>query len=140
MKKLLLSACAMAVTIAAHAQPPEWIRIDDGKGPIEYYIDPHSAKVDGNLRTAWVLLSYKAKQPGISSSNMRPYYSAVTQNSFDCENKRFALKQIVYYSNPMAKGSVAGSQGISYPQPRDVVPGSAGDMLIDAACVIGTVQ
>ncbi|MBR8157105.1 MULTISPECIES: surface-adhesin E family protein [Burkholderia] len=139
MKKIAISACMMITTIVAYAQPPEWIQIDDGKGATSYYIDPHSAKVNGNFRTVWVLLSYKAKQPGIAASNMKPYYSAVSQNNFDCENKRFTLKQVVYYSNPMGKGPVSGSQEISYPQPRDAVPGSAADLMIDSACMIGTI-
>ena len=125
MKKLLLTLLAsLLVTGSAWAEWEKAAATDSA----DFYIDPATIRVDGNLRRIWEVIDYTKKvKDGHLSTRMRVEY--------DCKQERFRVMSISQHSGAMASGNNIYSY--TWDPPRkwdDIPPNSYYEIVLKIVC------
>lgn len=120
MKTLLLAL--LLVTGPAWA---EWVKIDSGDLR-DFYIDPQTIRIDGNLRRVWIIQNLKERdKSGALSRRAREEY--------DCKQERYRVLSFSSQSESMAGGTAL----FELEEPlkwRDIPPGSIGEAMLKIVC------
>ena len=135
--RLLIASLALALSLPAAADAPEWKLISQTGRPgevIYWYVDANSiVRTDqflrAHLRTSW-------SRPQVSPDNT-PYQSSTYLNYFDCGKRRIAYTANAYFLSPEPEGVPVHEEP---EQPLDkltfqpVRPGSAGAARLEFVC------
>ncbi len=135
--RILLAALALALSLPAAADAPDWKLISQTGRPGEiifWYVDASSiVRTDqflrAQLRTTW-------SRPQIGPDNT-PYQSSTYLNYFDCGKRRIAYTANTYYVSPEPAGDPVHEepeQPLAKLNFQPVSPGSAGATRLDFVC------
>lgn len=120
----ILATCSVAA-----AATPDWrfaAQSSEGRGAI----DVASITIDGNVRRAWIRLSFFKPYPTGASfmgSTMQRWVS-------DCSRGTLYVAKSVNYAGRYGDGKVVGSYAAPYPTPEEPVPGSIGAAYLEGIC------
>ena len=122
-KKTLL----LALLLATSSAWAEWVQVAETESS-NFYLDFKSVRKEGNLRTAWVLIDFRAEQAGGGMSRQVRY-------EYDCKEVRFNILAFSLHSGSMAQGSVLSTK--SYAKGSDwneIFPESSADAILKIVC------
>jgi len=137
--KLLSLLCFTYVCLSAEAQATDWRRVgDQDSSGMTMYLDVDSPRREpgGNVVAA-LLMNYTT---GKRSPDGAVHMSSTRITQFDCKGERLADQEIIYYSDPNAKGVIvnqvrrSAKQTTAALEPTD--PQSNGKALVYAACEV----
>ena len=135
--RLLIASLALALSLPAAADAPEWKLISQTGRPgevIYWYVDANSiVRTDqflrAHLRTSW-------SRPQVSPDNT-PYQSSTYLNYFDCDARKIAYTANTYFASAEPDDLPVHEEPekpVSRLKFQSVVPGSAGAMRLDFVC------
>jgi hypothetical protein len=137
--KRIALLCLTYACMSGGVQAADWRRVgDQDPSGTTMYLDVDSPRREpgGNVVAA-LLLNYTT---GKRSSNGAVYMSSTRITQFDCKDERLADQEIIFYSEPNAKGSVVSQVRRSAKQAAAALesadPQSKGLALVYAACEV----
>lgn len=125
----------IAITLmlaAGAAQAAQWVKVGGSSGNV-FYIDKASIIKTEKTRKVWSMQSYARAQ---KTPEGRPYRSVKMLHVYACEEHTTTLLAQVYYPEAMGKGEPVGNYKFEKFNPEDIVPDSAFDSALEAACKI----
>lgn len=129
MKKSGLIAIALLLT-AGWAQAAVWLKVG-GTRSVTYYIDKASVIKTDKTRKVWSMQSFSRMQ---KTPEGKLYRSAKMLHVYGCEDHTTTLLAQVYYPEAMGKGEPVENYKFEKFNPEDIVPDSAFDSVLVAAC------
>ena len=105
----------------------------NAKRSTEVYVIRRPVLGEGKFLKTWFLWSYSEPR---TLRDGTAYQSTKDLSLFDCKSKRFAIRQIIYYTDTVAEGNVVRSNSMSDGELEfdDPSPGSVGEAVLDQAC------
>ena len=99
----------------------------------DVYVIKRPVLTEGKFLKTWFLNTY---DESMSLRDGKTYQSSKNLSLFDCKSKRFALRQIIYYTDTTAQGNVVRSNSMSDSELEfdDPSPGSVGEAILEQAC------
>ncbi|NVM75374.1 hypothetical protein FHW83_001154 [Duganella sp. SG902] len=133
MRKPGLAATAVALMLTAGwAQAAQWMKVG-GSGGNVFYIDKASVIKAEKTRKVWSMQSYGRPQ---KTPEGKLYRSVKMLHVYACEEHTTTLLAQVYYPEAMGKGEPIENYKFEKFNPEDIVPDSAFDSALAAACKI----
>jgi len=123
----------IAITLmlaAGVAQAAQWIK-DAGSSGNVFYIDKASIIKTEKTRKVWSMQSYGRAQ---KTPEGKLYRSVKMLHLYACEEHTTTLLAQVYYPEAMGKGEPVENYKFEKFNPEDIVPDSAFDSALEAAC------
>jgi hypothetical protein len=93
---------------------------------VTYYMDIYTIRDSGGLRRAWELNDFRQRRYN-GGLSLRSFWEA------DCGQKRRRYLQITFFSDSLAQGTVISALNLTS-EWENVAPGTAGEVLLRAAC------
>nr|WP_315253813.1 surface-adhesin E family protein [uncultured Duganella sp.] len=129
MNKSGLIAIALMLT-AGSAQAAQWLKVG-GTRSVTYYMDKASVIKADKTRKVWSMQTFTRMQ---KAPEGKLYRSAKMLHVYGCEDHTTTLLAQVYYPEAMGKGEPVENYKFEKFSPEDIVPDSAFDSVLVAAC------
>jgi hypothetical protein len=124
--KRLATACLLAtLSVGALA---EWTKLSDREDGSSWYVDASTVKVNGSNAEVWLL----ADEPK-AAADPKPYRSTKLLVEFKCDEKAVQTLRMVYWSEPMGRGTETGHAAQASTWQR-VGPGTIFEDIMHKAC------
>jgi hypothetical protein len=117
---------------AGWAQAAVWLKVG-GTRTATYYIDKDSVIKTDKTRKAWSMQSFTRMQ---KTPEGKLYRSVKMLHVYTCEEHTTTLLAQVYYPEAMGKGEPVENYKFEKFNPEDIVPDSAFDSALAAACKV----
>ena len=105
MRNALLLATCMGLAAAPAAWADDW-KLSGRSGRAQWYIDPATIKIHGDIREAWSLKDQ-------ADPDMDGARSAKVLLEYDCQATRSRFTQWIAYQAPMGRGEVVKNESIA---------------------------
>jgi hypothetical protein len=129
MNKSGLIAIVLLVA-AGWAQAAQWVRVGGGK-TVTYYMDKASIIKTDKTRKVWSMQNHTRMQ---KTPEGKLYRSVKMLHTYGCDDHTTTLLAQVYYPDAMGKGEPVENYKFEKFNPEDIVPDSAFDATLTAAC------
>jgi hypothetical protein len=120
----------MLILAAGWAQAAQWVKVGGGK-TVTYYMDKASIIKTDKTRKVWSMQNYTRMQ---KTPESKLYRSVKMLHIYGCEDHTTTLLAQVYYPDAMGKGEPVENYKFEKFSPEDIVPDSAFDSTLAAAC------
>jgi hypothetical protein len=128
-KRAVLLLPLVFATQAAWAA--KWMLLDSSRAGA-YYVDRASiVKVDKTTRKAWSMQSFRKAQ---TTPEGHAYRSVKSLHLYTCNEHTATLLAQVFYPEPLGKGEPVENYKYEKYSPEDIVPDSAQEKVLSAAC------
>ncbi|MBV7536957.1 hypothetical protein KW842_14400 [Duganella sp. sic0402] len=131
MNKSGLIAIVLMLT-AGWAHAAEWLKVG-GTRTVTYYIDKASIIKTEKTRKVWSMQNFPRMQ---KTPEGKLYRSVKMLHVYACEEHTTTLLAQVYYPDAMGKGEPVENYKFEKFNPEDIVPDSAFDSALVAACKV----
>ncbi|NYE61427.1 hypothetical protein FHW58_002634 [Duganella sp. 1224] len=118
------------IVAAGWAQAAQWVRVGGGK-TVTYYMDKASIIKTDKTRKVWSMQNYTRMQ---KTPESKLYRSVKMLQIYGCDDHTTTLLAQVYYPDAMGKGEPVENYKFEKFNPEDIVPDSAFDATLAAAC------
>lgn len=129
MRSLFVVVTLFALSLHAAAADPNWMEVAKAKDGESTFIDLNSVKSSGSSVMAWFRAT-PSKAPAAGKSA-----SSKMRIKFDCSGERSTILSVVAYG---FEGTIISNEQARFPENgwQDVVPGSIGQSMMEAACAL----
>jgi hypothetical protein len=132
LKNSLIGLMLMAVSAGAMA---EWTKTGGGDNPstgaFDHYVDLSTIRKSGNTAKMWTLNDYKKAQ---IVGNGKSYLSTMGRQEYDCNEEKFRVLSLYFYSGNMKNGDLVLSDDTEDTQWRSIPPESISAAQFKIAC------
>ena len=130
-RALLLPLLLSSLLTAQAAWAANWMRLDSGHASASYVDRASIVKVDKTTRKAWSMQSFRKPQ---TTPEGRAYRSVKSLHLYTCNEHTATLLAQVFYPEPLGKGEPVENYKYEKYSPEDIVPDSAQEKVLSAAC------
>lgn len=129
LKNSLIGLMLMAVSAGAIA---EWTKIGaTSDGEFDNYADLSTIRKSGNTAKMWTLRNFKKAE---TAANGKSYLSSMTRSEYDCNEEKFRLLSIHFYSSNMRNGDIVNGLDTEENQWHSILPESISATEFKIAC------